>query len=515
MAKYIIGSNGNQTVNCELLNENAGRYIVRFKSGVIKDVDKNKVTSLDKIDESVLELVNEGKLSNIVKGAASEFGKFGKKIGSAIKGAVDYVISRIIKAKNRIWFQQENGEIARAIHPVNGMLAAAENDAIGFIPSEDMVNFADDLGVTARSFEPKVSDYAYAGSAIYCDHEFDKNGNPMRLNESQENVKQGTVYGSEKEDVLVLTNEKFVDVNTEILCRMLHLAYRARVKGQVDREWPLFIWGAPGIGKTSIIKAVAAEHGNVPVLTVMASNIEPEAFTMPAQVSREYRNKRQKEIFKSAISKGTEEMNGAVGALGDKIIKDLPKSWMPVYEFDNSISKDELNQRIYLANGAIPNDDGLCDGDGDGGFFFIDEFVRMSDAGMASIFDMPLSRQIGSNSDLRLGTKWVVVCASNRYSDITKKGTGSLRLIGFDAAATGRFKMCNFVPKYEEWKDWALGKADSMPNFSKVNKNFIEFIDANPDAYYALARQDMSRPQDLDCTLVQACPRRWNSFLKT
>ena len=53
MAKYHL-KNSNNTVNCEVLNESAGDYIVRFNNGVVQNVPKDRVTHLDKIDEGVL-----------------------------------------------------------------------------------------------------------------------------------------------------------------------------------------------------------------------------------------------------------------------------------------------------------------------------------------------------------------------------------------------------------------------------------------------------------------------------
>ena len=53
MAKYKLKKNSNNVVNCEILNESANDYIVRFNNGVIQNVPKDRVSQLDNIDEGV------------------------------------------------------------------------------------------------------------------------------------------------------------------------------------------------------------------------------------------------------------------------------------------------------------------------------------------------------------------------------------------------------------------------------------------------------------------------------
>ena len=50
MARFKILENGNATVPCKILNESAGKYIVKFEDGNIERVSKSLVSDLDKID---------------------------------------------------------------------------------------------------------------------------------------------------------------------------------------------------------------------------------------------------------------------------------------------------------------------------------------------------------------------------------------------------------------------------------------------------------------------------------
>jgi len=46
------------------------------------------------------------------------------------------------------------------------------------------------------------------------------------------------------------------------------------LKKMIHQRWPAFIWGPPGVGKSAIVKAVAAEEG-LPILDLRASLLDP------------------------------------------------------------------------------------------------------------------------------------------------------------------------------------------------------------------------------------------------
>ena len=42
----------------------------------------------------------------------------------------------------------------------------------------------------------------------------------------------------------------------------------------LNNKWPVFVWGAPGVGKSSLVKEVAEEK-NLPVVDIRAPLLDP------------------------------------------------------------------------------------------------------------------------------------------------------------------------------------------------------------------------------------------------
>ena len=147
MARYKL-KNSNNTVNCEILNESAGDYIVRFKNGVIQNVPKNRVSQLDNIDEGVLDTVRQ---------AAGEINKYGRKFASKIKDIVNRINSLFIE--DFMFFF--NGKKPLHVTPPVNVLGAAVNgcDFINIIPGEDIIETCEENGINP---DP-VSNYKITG----------------------------------------------------------------------------------------------------------------------------------------------------------------------------------------------------------------------------------------------------------------------------------------------------------------------------------------------------------------
>ena len=147
MARYKL-KNSNNAVSCEVLNESAGDYIVRFKNGVIQNVPKNRVSRLDNIDEGVLDTVRQ---------AAGEINKYGRKFASKVKDIVNRINSLFIE--DFMFFF--NGKKPLHVTPPVNVLGAAVNgcDFINIIPGEDIIETCEENGINP---DP-VSNYKITG----------------------------------------------------------------------------------------------------------------------------------------------------------------------------------------------------------------------------------------------------------------------------------------------------------------------------------------------------------------
>lgn len=174
---------------------------------------------------------------------------------------------------------------------------------------------------------------------------------------------------------------------------------------------PLMIWGAPGIGKTQIVKTVLSANGGGRLIDIQTSKMAPDDWTLPAILP------------------------GSNGELPQAI--DLPKSWLPVYTPTGDPEKDkELDEMANWGNGGI---------------IFLDELSRASESVQGTCLKLVDERIIG---DSKLGSKWTIISASNRAVDDPET------LPQWSTALGNRFEQVNYVPDFKSWKEWATGKVD-------------------------------------------------------
>ena len=134
---------------------------------------------------------------------------------------------------------------------------------------------------------------------------------------------------------------------------------------------------------------------------------------------------------------------------------ELPKAWLPVYKPTGDAEKDKkLNE---AANQGI------------GGIIFLDELSRASESVQGSCLKLVNERIIG---DAQLGDAWTIISASNRELDDPET------LPSFSSALANRFSQVNYVPDYEGWKEWAVGKIDDrILDFLEFNQKFFYTLD--------------------------------------
>jgi len=460
MAKYKL-KNSNNVVNCEILNESANNYIVRFKNGVIQNVPKGRVTNLDKIDEGVLDTV---------RGAAETVNKYGRKFASKVKDIAKNVKEFLVKAfvtDGFVIFKGTENKYLEASHPVNAMEGAKTTNCVNYVPGSDTVELCNELGITPEAVENYEFGGEYEGAIDFS-------------GATNESVKGSTSLLKtlfEAEDTYLKKEEKidlkgtFCDWSQEQIVNYIANEYMSRYEGRKPNSLPLLIWGAPGIGKTSIIRSlkevVKNETGKeINIISINGGNVGPDDFTMPAS------------IVKTITSNDIEDAdNDDFKGATQTVIKDLPKTWLPVYNPQSDEADPELLNAIANGGGLVKDENGNdVIENGPGGIFFIDEYSRMTQAGMDSLMQTPTTREIGSNSTLRFGDRWIIVCAANRKDDMSRRG-GSEALL-FEGASKTRFNHCNFVPDPKDWLDWAKRDSSRRPGRKNVLTDIVSYIES-------------------------------------
>lgn len=206
------------------------------------------------------------------------------------------------------------------------------------------------------------------------------------------------------------------------------LMTRIRMAMRNPQAAPLLIWGAPGIGKTKIVKGVLEAKGdNQRLIDVQTSKMAPDDWALPA----------------------VKEMKS-----GGWVAMDVPKNWLPVYTPTGDPEEDK--KRNDAAN------------QGEGGIIFFDELSRANDMVQNTCLKVMDERIIG---DAVLGDKWVIIAAANREVDDPESE------INFGRALGNRFSQINFVPDFESWRGWAI---------DNVDPRIIDFLEFNLDAFYTL-----------------------------
>ena len=493
MAKYRLTKNPKKSVNCEVLQENLNGYIVRFDNGMIKNVNKKNVYAFDRIDEAI---INEGFVDDIKDGMS----KFGKKVVTVVKN----FFKDFFKIDNFVFFGSKRGGVMSVSHPINVVEGAENTTCVNYFPSLESMEYSKELGVDCHPVENYTYDSEYNGAIHF----------PINTNESKRTsfisalTEDANAKAWLKDDDRIQLSGKFGDWSQEEIVEKISTEYLGRVNNDpnVKGLLPLLIWGAPGIGKTSIMRAIKDKFGGHPgIISINGGAVGPDDFTMPAHIKKAF-----VEMYNASASKtkNQEKIDAAVD-----VIKDLPKTWLPVYD---PTAPDAVIQNAIANGGKVVRDD---DGnivevmDGPGGIFFIDEYSRFTLAAMDSLMQTPTTREIGSNSTLKFGSRWVIVCAANRDSDMSRKGSsnGALK---WETAAKTRFMHVNFVPTYDIWLNWARSKNSTGQN--NVLEDICQYVEHSAKKhggrgdFYEMKR--LKNNEELSRDDAYACPRTWEAF---
>lgn len=355
---------------------------------------------------------------------------------------------------------------------------------------------------------------------------------------------------------------------------------------------PVMVWGAPGIGKTSIIqqtrsmfkKATVGEGTegdtsgyNINMIEVVLSKMTADDFSLPTKGEDEitgdskvvnaiqswipcWQVSGNKDLDRLRDRAANLKMNTSQ-ALKDKgiDIKGDIENWkqsapnnVNLYRNDNADTKlsgmvvndritddderihsaEEFNQELEnamkktkrgrkksnvsesfserLKNRKKKNEDYQLT---DGGVIFFDELTRAPKGVMNVIMNLINDRKVGEG--WVLGSHWIIVCAANRFYEMTQVENT------WEKAFGTRFIQMTFVPKWEDWKNWAMGYRfdpvagrydTSKKGPNKIDQEIIDFLEtakqAGIDAWYEKTNDNIDGDR---AAKIYANPRSWQT----
>jgi DNA polymerase III delta prime subunit len=340
--------------------------------------------------------VNEGLLSRLKDHAM----KYLHKVGDFFTGIGSTFMNALLFQKNR---QLPKG--------------------IEVYPSKFDINLAKEYGVTLSA--PKFKDLAKGKTNESLDEDFE-----------DENLDEA-VISTKYPDV-----GKVVDVSV----KELKSDIKDTVEGSI-RQKPLLIWGAPGIGKTAIIDAIAelyfgpnAEE-NMRLIKFDLQLMQPEDFTLPTVSKKEGKAPR-------------------LAKVADR--------FLPVYSVDD------------------PNGDNEANGpDGKGGILFLDELARCSSKIQGICLTLINERKLG---EFKLGSKWRVIAAANRKSDLSDDEVQNFH---WSSTLGNRFRQVNYAATLADWTPWASNAKDELGELL-VKPEIVTFLKFNEKYFHYLDPEDFS-----------------------
>ena len=245
---------------------------------------------------------------------------------------------------------------------------------------------------------------------------------------------------------------------------------------------PIFIYGAPGIGKTSIVAQVADEL-DIDMLFMDLQNYEPvDMKGVPSLIDIEklFKGNDRYKKYITDIEKEKEKY------------KDSEKkpSWL------KRLIQTPTSQQVTISTNVpstFPRDNGSK---GKGGIIFMDEVNRANVPVFNSL--ITLCDQPHRLENYEIPSKWIIVAAGNREED--DPYNSEIKPIGTTVGA--RFTRVNYVPTLKEWGEFLKTQKLIMPEL-------YEFVISNGDKYF-----HYNDPEENKGVAAYPTPRAWTQASK-
>jgi len=352
----------------------------------------------DYLEES---LVQEGWVGDKIQNIKNFIGKI-----------YNYLRGKIAKIGNYFFSVSDDGSM---VEPVVNPLMSQEAILSGKITDPDAVHY---IGTR--------EDKKYVNNPTTEEDIIESRGSTMKWWDEVAKTHKISESKEEEEERIKQINEKLelrhedpniVSVDTEMLIKLVE----SRIRN--PKVNPLLIYGAPGVGKTQIVKNVlkAIQGENAGFLDFQLSLKEHDDFFLP-----------------------TYNVDRTVAV-------DVPKSYLPVYKPTGNPERDkELDAKCGK------------------GLIFLDELSQAKSQVQAVMLKLVNERILGE--DYKLGSGWAVIAASNRDAD----EVGGHEL---NKALLNRFSIVNYEPMFKDWRKWA-------EQHEYMNRHVLDWLEIHNEYFY-------------------------------
>ena len=236
-----------------------------------------------------------------------------------------------------------------------------------------------------------------------------------------------------------------------------------------NKTKPLLIWGAPGIGKTEIVRKSVYDFRNHPTTPLLLSMQEVKCTGLDADSFRLPKESDKEEDARQEI------------ASTDGVFHNAALAWLPMYTPSDSAYNERMEKRFETCCHLTSDHKALIDEETgsqmQGGVLFFDEIIRATKAGFKVLMDV-CDRKL---QEKRLARSWAIVCASNRFSDDpTQDGQDDLLE---SSPILQRFTHVTYIPTKAEWLVWARS-VDDESGLANIEPEIVSFVEAMPDSVW-------------------------------
>ena len=435
---------------------------------------------------------NESKMRHVIDyDAFVNEGKVGDFLRRGVERVKDFFRGIALKLDKIVAFFKEDGEIYEATSPYTALNLAAAGEIPGvtafcdvrneylegvpveadIVPSPEYYGIIDKESVEYRNYE------TFKGMITEHYEKYGNTGGVQVLNE-EDFKRVGFSAAEGGVDALDIKSDDLLEILDDLIKNVP--AYKGDEGGKA-----VFIWGAPGIGKSTIPKAIVRkwnekkenEFHKKALMVVQCGDLTIDGFSLPIPMETsvgEYLDERpqlRSQIESQGISAEALER---IKKNMHKVSAEAPKTWLPA--FKTNATQEEIDILNDIANGYldIRNKGGkiIKTETTEGGILLFDEFFRANESVFKIMMQLILNREY---SGYMLGNKWGILCCSNRPEDDEEVRTGFEKT----GAVVGTRMLAgayNFIPSFDEWKKWAV----SQGGFDPITLEFL-MLDQDPN----------------------------------